>query len=73
MKTLGLVLVALGVLALIYGGFGYNHNRTVVQMGSMEIAASEHHNVTIPAIAGVVVVLGGIAVLYAGSRRGVRP
>ena len=72
MKTLGVVLVALGLLALIYGGIDYNRNRTIVQMGSMEIAASEHRSVPIPAIAGLAVLIGGVALLVAGSRRGAR-
>ena len=42
MKTLGIVLVALGVLALVYGGIDYNRNRTVLQMGSMSVTATEH-------------------------------
>jgi uncharacterized membrane protein YidH (DUF202 family) len=72
MKTLGVVLVALGVLALIYGGIDYNRNRTVMQVGSMEITASEHRNVPIPAIAGVAVLIGGVAFLVVGMRRRAR-
>jgi UDP-N-acetylmuramyl pentapeptide phosphotransferase/UDP-N-acetylglucosamine-1-phosphate transferase len=70
MKTLGVALVALGVLALIYGGIDYNRNRTVVQMGSMEIKASEHHSIPIPAMAGLAVLIGGVAFLVSGARRG---
>jgi uncharacterized membrane protein YidH (DUF202 family) len=72
MKTLGVVLLALGLVALIYGGIDYNHNRTVLKMGSMEIASSEHRNVPIPAFVGLAVVIGGVAILVAGSRRGTR-
>lgn len=42
MKTIGFVLVVLGVLALAYGGISYNRDRTVVDMGSMHVTASEH-------------------------------
>lgn len=72
MKTLGVVFVALGVLALVYGGIDYNRNRTVMQMGSMEVTASEHRNVPIPAVAGLAVLVGGVAFLVAGMRRGAR-
>jgi hypothetical protein len=38
-------------------------------MGSMEIAATEHRSIPIPAIAGVIVLVGGFALLIAGNRR----
>ncbi len=69
MKTLGIVLVVLGVLALIYGGFDYNRNRTVLEMGSMSVTATEHKRFPIPVVVGVVVLIGGVAVLLGGKRR----
>jgi uncharacterized membrane protein YidH (DUF202 family) len=69
MKTIGIVLVALGVLALVYGGVSYNKNRTVLQMGSMSVTATEHKSIPIPAVAGVIVLVGGVALLVAGKRR----
>jgi uncharacterized membrane protein YidH (DUF202 family) len=69
MKTIGIVLVALGVLALVYGGINYNKNRTVLQVGSVSVTATEHKSIPIPAIAGVVVLIGGVALLVAGKRR----
>lgn len=72
MKTLGVVLVALGMLALVYGGIDYNRNRTVLQMGSMEITASEHRSVPISGAAGLAMLIGGVALLVVGARRGTR-
>ncbi len=69
MKTLGIVLVALGVLALIYGGFDYNRNRTVLEVGSMSVTATEHKSFPIPVVVGVIVLIGGVAVLVGGKRR----
>ena len=69
MKILGIVLVALGVLALVYGGIDYNKNRTVLEVGSMSVTATEHKNIPIPAIVGVVVLIGGVALLVGGKRR----
>ena len=69
MKTIGIVLVALGLLALVYGGISYNKSRTVLKMGSMSVTATEQKNIPIPAVVGVVVVIGGIALLVVGKRR----
>lgn len=69
MKTIGIVLVILGILALAYGGVSYNKSRTVLQMGSMSVTATENRTVAVPAVAGVIVLIGGVALLVAGNRR----
>jgi hypothetical protein len=69
MKSLGILLVVLGTLALIYGGINYNKDRTVLQIGSMNVTATEHKSIPIPAVAGVVVLIGGVALLTIGKRR----
>ena len=68
MKAIGFVLVVLGILALAYGGINYNRNRTVLQMGSMEVTATEHESIPVPAIAGVIVLIGGVALLMFDKR-----
>jgi len=69
MKILGIVLVVIGVLALIYGGVTYNKDKTVLQIGSMNVTATEHKSIPIPAVVGVAVLLGGVALLVVGKRR----
>ena len=69
MKTIGAVLLILGIVALIYGGISYSKDRSIMEVGSLEITATERKNVPIPAIAGVVVLIGGAALLVAGNRR----
>ncbi len=68
-KTIGVVLLVLGILALVYGGISYNRDRTILEVGSLEITATERKNVPIPAIVGFVALIGGVALLFAGSRR----
>jgi len=69
MKTIGIVLVALGVIALVYGGINYNKDRTVLEVGSVSITATEHKSIPIPAVAGAVALIGGVTLLVFGSRR----
>ncbi len=69
MKTIGIVLVILGIVALVYGGFSYNKSRTVLKVGSVNVTATENKSVAVPAVAGVIVLIGGIALLVTGSRR----
>jgi len=69
MTTIGIVLVVLGALALAYGGISYNKNRTVLQVGSMNVTATEHKSIPIPAVVGVIALVGGGALLVVGKRR----
>ena len=69
MKTVGLVLVILGALALVYGGINYSRDRTILKMGSMSVSATEHKSIPIPAVVGVVTLIGGVALLVVGRRR----
>lgn len=68
-KLIGVMLVILGVLALVYGGITYNENTTVLEVGSLSVTATEKKSLPIPAVAGVVVLVGGIALLVLGQRR----
>ena len=69
MKTLGFVLVVLGVIALVYGGIAYSKDRTVLEIGSLEVTASEQKTFPIPAALGAAVLIGGIALLVIDKRR----
>jgi uncharacterized membrane protein YidH (DUF202 family) len=69
MRILGIVLVVAGILALVYGGINYNKDKTVLQIGSMNVTATEHKSIPIPAVAGVAVLIGGVALLAVGRRR----
>jgi hypothetical protein len=69
MKTIGIVLVVLGVLALIYGGINYDRHRTVLELGSLGVTTMEHRSIPVPAVVGLVVLMGGVGFLEVGKRR----
>lgn len=69
MKPLGIVLVVLGVLALIYGGFNYTRQRTVIDMGPLKATATEHRKLPISPIVGAVAIVGGLLLIVAQQRK----
>ena len=69
MKILGIVLVILGVISLVYGVINYNNSRTVLEMGGVSVTATVHKSIAVPAIVGMIVLIGGIALLVVGKRR----
>jgi len=63
MKPLGIALVALGVIALTYGGIGYNKNTPVLDVGGIKATATEHKSIPIAPVVGGVFLIGGVALL----------
>jgi hypothetical protein len=68
MKLIGIVLIVLGVLGLAYGGFSYTTRERVVDLGPLKVDADKEHTVPIAPIAGVAALVGGIALVMAGSK-----
>jgi uncharacterized membrane protein YidH (DUF202 family) len=68
MRALGIVLIVFGILALVYGGFTYTHQKKVVDLGPIQASKKETSTVPLPPILGVVAVIGGGALLMTGKR-----
>lgn len=69
MKGLGLVLIALGVLALAYGGFTYTKNTDKASIGPLEISVKDKETVNIPLWAGIGAIVVGAGVLVMGNKK----
>jgi len=72
MKLIGIVLIVFGVLALAYGGVSYTTRERVVDLGPLKVDADKEHTVPIAPIAGVGALVGGIALVLAGSKSGIK-
>jgi hypothetical protein len=71
MKTAGVVLVILGVLALIYGGFSYTKKTHDADLGPVKIGVKEKGHVNVPLWAGVAAIVGGALIIMGGGRRSI--
>jgi uncharacterized membrane protein YidH (DUF202 family) len=70
MKSLGVVLIVLGVLALIYQGVTYSQRETVIDVGPIHATAEREKTLPLPPIVGVVAIAAGVALVIAGRKRG---
>jgi len=60
-KLLGAVLLAVGILALAYGGFSYTKKTDEVNIGPIHLQVQDKERVNIPLWAGVgIAIVGGV-------------
>jgi hypothetical protein len=62
-KTLGMILIALGLAGLVWGGFTYTTREKVVDLGPIDISRDKTHSIPLPPIFGAVALIGGIVLL----------
>ena len=67
-KTLGMILIALGLFGLAWGGFTYTTREKIVDIGPIHATREKTHNVPLPPIAGAVALIGGVLLLVAGRK-----
>jgi LPXTG-motif cell wall-anchored protein len=68
MRMIAIVLLAAGVLALVYGGFSYTRRTHDAKLGPLEVSVSEKQRVNVPVWAGVVLVVAGGGLLLARKK-----
>lgn len=69
MKLIGVVLVILGIVALVFGGIGYNRRTTILEVGGIKATATEHKTLPITPVAGAIALVGGVALLVVPRSR----
>jgi uncharacterized membrane protein HdeD (DUF308 family) len=68
MKSLGVVLIILGVLALAYQGFSYTKREKVIDIGPIEASADTKKHVEIPPIIGGIALVAGVVMVVASRK-----
>jgi uncharacterized membrane protein YidH (DUF202 family) len=62
-NLIAMVLIVLGLVGLLYGGFTYTREKKVVDIGSVQVTRQEHEKLPISPIVGVVVLVSGVLLL----------
>ena len=68
-KTLGILLVGIGIIMLIWTGFSYTKREKVVDAGPVHISADKQKTVNWPPYAGGFFFVGGVILLVTARRR----
>ena len=70
MKILGIVLIAGGILGLVYGGFSYTKDKHEAKIGPITLSVSDKERVNIPLWVGIGAIVVGGLILVLGSKKG---
>jgi hypothetical protein len=68
MRVIAIVILAAGILALVYGGFSYTQQTHEAKLGPVEFSVSENRRVNVPMWAGVVLAVVGGGLLLRGKK-----
>ena len=69
MKIAAVLLIVLGLLGLLYGGFSYTRDATAVKLGPIELSVKRKETVNVPVWAGIGAVAAGVVLLLLGGRK----
>jgi uncharacterized membrane protein len=68
-RTVGIILIVLGIAALIFQGITYTKKEKVLDIGPIEATAKKEKHIPLPPILGGIALVGGIVLLVAGSKK----
>ncbi len=69
MKIIGIILIAAGILMLIFGNISFTKKEKVLDAGPVEINKKEKKTIAWPNYAGGIAILAGVIVLIAGNKK----
>jgi TRAP-type C4-dicarboxylate transport system permease small subunit len=67
-KLVAVVLIIVGVLALVYGGFSFTKEKHEAHIGSLNLSFNEKEHVNVPVWAGVAAIVVGAGLLFMRPR-----
>jgi uncharacterized membrane protein YidH (DUF202 family) len=68
-NVIGGLLVVVGLVSLLLGGFRWTQQKTVLDVGPVRATTEEHKAVPIPPVIGALALVGGIVLLVVPTRR----
>jgi len=68
-RTFGIILIAVGIIMLIWTGFTYTKKEKIVDAGPIQISADKEKSVNWPPYAGGIILIAGVVVFVASKKK----
>ncbi|MFV8361060.1 hypothetical protein [Flavobacterium sp. LS1P3] len=68
-KTIGIVMIVLGIIMLMYTSFNYVTTEKVVDIGPIQINKEVNHPIKWSPIIGIILAVGGIVLIVVGTKK----
>ncbi len=69
-KSAGVIIIIIGIVMLVYTGFGFVTTQKVVDIGNIQVKKEKNNYVQWPPIVGILLVAGGIVILATKAKSG---
>ena len=70
LTIVGIILIAIGIIALAYGGFSFTTSEKVAEVGPLKLEKDKTRSVPMPPVLGGLALIGGIVLVVVGARKG---
>lgn len=64
----GILLLILGIIGFVAGGFSFTRNKTVIDAGPLKVEGKTQERVPLSPILSGLAIVGGIVLIVAGAR-----
>jgi hypothetical protein len=68
-RIAGIVLIVVGLVGILWGGFSWTQEKTVVDVGPIKATTKEHKTIPFPPVAGGIALVAGVVLLVLPGRR----
>jgi uncharacterized membrane protein len=65
----GIILIAIGIIALAWGGITYTKREKVIDAGPLQVSADKEKTIPFPPVLGGICLVGGIVLVIVGNRQ----
>jgi len=69
-RLFAIILIMVGLVAFAYQGITYTTREKAIDLGSVHVTTEKTRTIPLPPIVGAIALIGGIALLVMGARKG---